>query len=418
MKHVVVIPDGFADDPLPIFNNQTPMQAAATPNLDALAPTAALGCSRNVPDALSPGSDVATLGLLGYDPLECYTGRAPLEVAAQGIDFGPNDWAFRCNLVCLENREIMQSFTAGHISTAEATAILAELQRDVAPLWGEIAPEIGGSIAFYPGVSYRNLLIWRPDADAAGEAPFDETTRTVPPHDYSDRSIADVWPQGRGGAAIRRLMDRCAEKMRDMETNRARVAAGKLPATDCWLWGQGKRPTLAPYAEKYGVGKGAMITAVDLLRGIARDIGWDVLDVPGATGYVDTNYAGKGEAAARALDEYDVVCVHIEAPDEMGHEGCAERKKFAMERIDAETLPPILAKLREFENWRLLISPDHPTPVATKTHSRGFVPWAIFGSDIRGDGFASYDEATAAASGRTFPRGWELAEKFLRGRFD
>lgn len=415
-KRVIVIPDGFADEPIPALNGKTPMQAAATPNLDRLAPTAALGRSFNVPDALSPGSDVATLALLGYDPLVAYTGRAPLEVAAQGIEFGPNDWAFRLNLVCLENRSIMKSFTAGHISSAEGAEILADLTENVAPRWREIAPEIGGSIEFYPGVSYRNLLIFRPDADATA-APFDETTETVAPHDYSDRSIVDVLPKGAGGAAIRRLMDACAERLAASETNRRRVANGKLPATDCWLWGQGKRPTLAPFSEKFGVGRGAMITAVDLLRGIARNVGWETLEVPGATGYVDTNFAGKGEYAANALDDFDVVCVHIEAPDESGHEGSVEKKIRSLERIDAETLPPILEKLRTFPNWRLLVSPDHPTPISTKTHSRGFVPWAVFGSDVPGDGFATFDETTGAAAKRFFPKGQELMPLFLNGRF-
>lgn len=418
-KRVVLIPDGFADDPIPALNGKTPMEAAATPTLDSLAPRAALGRSFNVPDGMTPGSDVATLSVLGYDPTESYTGRAPLEAAAQNLELGPNDWAFRCNLVCVEDG-VMRDFSAGHISTAEAAALLAEINADVAPRWAEIAPEIGGTVEFFPGVGYRNLMIFRPNSDASDAettkaAPFDASTQTAPPHDYADRSILDVLPQGKGGAALRRLMELCAERLAASETNKRRVERGELPATQCWLWGQGTRPRLVPFAEKFGFGPGAMITAVDLLRGIARNLGWDVLEVPGATGYVDTDYAAKGRAAADALDRFDVVCVHVEAPDEAGHEGSAEKKVAALEAIDRLTLPPILEKLRTFENWRLLISPDHPTPVAIKTHSRGAVPWAVVGSDVAGDGFATYDETTGAASTRVFERGADLAELFLKG---
>lgn len=412
-KRVIVIADGFADDKLDSLNGRTPMQAASTPTLDAWAPRAAQGRSFNVPDALSPGSDVATLALLGYDPLETYTGRAPLEAAAQGIELGPNDWAWRCNLVCLEN-EIMKSFTAGHITSADAKELLADIQREVAPLWKELAGELGGSVEFRPGVSYRNLAIFRPDSDAK-PFPFCAETKTVPPHDYSDRSIADVRPQGPGADAVNKLMAACAEYMKTAKTNVRRVAEGKLPATDCWLWGQGKRPTMAPFSVKYNWGKGAMITAVDLLRGIAVNLGWDVIDVPGATGYVDTNFAGKGEYAAKALDEYDIVVVHVEAPDESGHEGSVEKKIRSLEQIDQETLPPILDKLQSFPEWRLLFSPDHPTPVAIKTHSRGFVPWMIVGSDVKGDGFKTYDETTGEAASRFYPQGQGLMELFLRG---
>ncbi len=412
-KRAIIIPDGFADDPLDALNGRTPMQFASTPNLDALAPRGAQGRSHNAPEALTPGSDVATLALLGYDPLETYTGRAPLEAAAQGIELGANDWAFRCNLVCLEDGA-MKDFTSGHISTAEATELLSGVQREVAPEWKNIASELGGTVEFLPGVGYRNLAIFRPDSDAR-PFPFDSTTKTVPPHDYTGRSILDVLPQGAGSEAVCRLMELCAEYLKKSDVNARRIAEGKTPATDCWLWGQGKRPKLTPFTEEYRWGKGAMITAVDLLRGIARGLGWSIIDVPGATGYVDTNFAAKGEYAARALDEYDLVCVHVEAPDESGHEGSVEKKIYSLEQIDQKTLPPILDKLRTFDNWRLLISPDHPTPVAIKTHSRGWVPWAIFGSDVSGDGFASYDETTAALSSRFYPQGRQLMELFLRG---
>ena len=411
-KRVIVIPDGFADDEISSLGGRTPMGAASTPHLDALAPLGAQGRSFNVPDALSPGSDVATLSLLGYDPLEAYTGRAPLEAAAQGVELGPDDWAWRCNLVDIED-DVMKSFSAGHISSEDAREIIAELQREVAPRWREIAPELGGTIEFIASVSYRNLVVFR--AEPGKPFPFNRDTRTAPPHDYSDRSITSARPQGPGADAIRKLALECAKLLKTSETNRRRIAEGKLPATECWLWGQGSRPSIQPFAEKYRWGKGAMITAVDLLRGIARNLGWDSIEVPGATGYVDTNFAGKGEYAANALDEYDFVVVHVEAPDEAGHEGSAEKKLRSLEDIDAYLLPPLLEKLKTFENWRLLISPDHPTPVATKTHSRGSVPWIILGSDVKGDGITEYNEGTGARASRFYPRGCELMELFLRG---
>lgn len=413
-KRVIVIPDGFADNPIESLDNRTPMQAASTPTLDAWAPRGVQGRSHNVPLTLSPGSDVATLALLGYDPLESYTGRAPLEAAAQGVELGPNDWAWRCNLVCLEN-DVMKSFTAGHITSEDAAELLADLQANVAPKWRELAPEFGGTVEFRPGVSYRNLAIFRPDSDGK-PFPFSAETETFPPHDYIDRSIADVYPQGPGSDKVRELMAACADYLRTARTNLRRVAQGKLPATDCWLWGQGKRPTMESFSQKFNWGKGAMITAVDLLRGIANLLGWSVINVPGATGYVDTNFAGKGESAAKALDEYDIVVVHIEAPDESGHEGSVEKKIRSLEDIDQKTLPPILEKLQTFPDWRLLITPDHPTPISIKTHSRGAVPWMIIGSDVKGDGMPTYDETTGAASERFFLKGYELMEYFLRGK--
>ncbi|MDO5309513.1 MAG: cofactor-independent phosphoglycerate mutase [Planctomycetia bacterium] len=412
-KRVIVIPDGFADDQLKELGNRTPMQAARTATLDSWAPRAAQGRSFNVPESLAPGSDVATLSLLGYDPLLSYTGRAPLEVAAQGIELDDEDWAFRCNLVTIVDG-VMNDFTAGHVSTPEATQILRLIQETVAPRWREISAGLTGTVEFLPSVSYRNLAIFRPSA--SGEVfPFDQTTKSYPPHDYTDQEIAQALPTGSGADALRALMRACRDALQGFDVNRQRIAEGKKPVTDCWLWGQGKRPRLQRFAEKFHWGPGVMITAVDLLRGIARNLGWNVLNVPGATGYVDTNFVGKGQAAAEALDEYDIVVVHVEAPDESGHEGSVEKKIASLENIDALVLPPILDKLQTFDNWRLLISPDHPTPVALKTHTRGFVPWAIIGSDVQGDGFDSYDEGVGAKAKRICQHGYELMTLFLNG---
>ncbi|MBQ3453469.1 MAG: cofactor-independent phosphoglycerate mutase [Thermoguttaceae bacterium] len=411
MKYAVIIPDGFADEPIESLGGKTPMQAAHTPNLDALAPMSIIGHSHNVPKHLPPGSDVATLALLGYDPDDVYTGRAPLEAAALGIDLGENDWALRCNLVTLADG-LMKSFTAEHISTEEGTELLKSVQERIAPQWNQIAPDFPGTIEFFPGVSYRNIMVFRA-ADAKSAALFSKATKTFPPHDYTDQPFEQALPAGDGAAQLRELMKRVEALFADHPVNQKRAAAGKLPATNAWLWGQGKRPNIVPFAERFGGIRGGMISAVDLLRGIAKNLKWRQIDVPGITGYVDTDYAAKGQYAARALDDLDLVCVHVEATDESGHEGATEKKVKALEDIDALVIPPVLEKLRGFPEWRLLVTPDHPTPVRIKTHSHGEVPWLIAGSDIAGEGRTTYDEVSAADSPHYFERGWELMPKFL-----
>ncbi|MDO5579529.1 MAG: cofactor-independent phosphoglycerate mutase [Planctomycetia bacterium] len=421
-KYIIIIPDGFADDPLPQLGGKTPMQYAKTPHMDHLAERSFLGRSHNVPGEFVPGSDVATLSLLGYNPAEVYTGRAPLEACAQGIALGEDDWAFRCNLVSLQN-DIMKSFTADHISTEEATDLLQRVQKAIAPSWNDLVKEAAaadpsfreedyiGSIEFFPGVSYRNLMIFRPDRKGS---PFSMETKTFPPHDYTDQKISGVLPQGKGSAVLRLLMDRIARLFESDPVNKSRIANGKLAATHAWLWGQGQRPRIVPFADRFGGIKGSMITAVDLLRGIAKCLDWSIIHVPNITGYVDTDFAAKGKYAADALDQFDLVCVHIEATDEAGHEGSVEKKIKALEDIDSKTLPPLLEKLNDFSDWRLLITPDHPTPAAIKTHSHGEVPWMLASSEsrqLRKD--QKYDEISASSSKNYFEQGWELMEHFL-----
>ncbi len=416
-KYVIVIPDGFADLPIESLGDKTPMQFAKTPHFDQLAKKASLGRSHNVPKEYTPGSDVATLSLLGYNPADVYTGRAPLEAVAQGIELGPDDWAFRCNLVTLEN-EIMKSFTAGHVSTEEATRLLDSIQNELAVRWNEFAlqagePECRGSVRFYPGVSYRNLMIFRPEKK--GGSPFTRETATYPPHDYTDQNILNVRPAGPGAKTIRLIMNAAADLFKNHPVNKDRIAAGKLPATDIWLWGQGRKPALIPFADRFNGIRGAMITAVDLLRGIAGCLHWDIISVPNITGYVDTDFAAKGRYAAQALDQYDLVCVHIEATDEAGHEGSVEKKVKALEDIDEKTLPPILEKLKSFDDWRLWILPDHPTPIKIKTHSHGEIPWLVVSSEFqnRSDRDQTFDEVSAQNSPLYFEHGWEMMEKFL-----
>jgi 2,3-bisphosphoglycerate-independent phosphoglycerate mutase len=406
LKYVIVIPDGCADEPQAALGGKTPLEAARTPNMDAVAAAGVVGRANHVPPSLPAGSDVANLSLLGYDPLEYFTGRAPLEAAAQGIELGPNDCAIRCNLVTVED-QTMRDFTAGHISTAEATALLATAQQHVDSLAADAAD--GARYQFVPGVSYRNLLIYR---GAGSPPPFTRDTRATPPHDLTDQSVLDDYPRGPGSDVLNQLMCDSVGLFAEHPVNVARRAAGKLPATNVWLWGQGNTPAVPPFAKVYGK-QGAMITAVDLLRGLAALIGWRRIEVPGATGYLDTDYAAKGRYAIAALPDTDVVCVHVEATDEASHEGRADAKIQALEDIDAKIVGPILAALRGGGDYRLLITPDHPTPLRTKTHSHGFVPFAICGSGIAPDDQKTYDEIAAGRTNLAFPDGWRLMRYFL-----
>jgi 2,3-bisphosphoglycerate-independent phosphoglycerate mutase len=328
-----------------------------------------------------------------------FTGRAPLEAAAQGIQLGPNDCAIRCNLVTIE-QQTMRDFTADHISTEDATALLATAQQHLG----------AGQLEFVPGVSYRNLLIWRGGNSAP---PFTSDTRATPPHDLTDKSVLDDFPRGPGSDILNQLMADSVPLFADHPVNVARRKQGRPQATNIWLWGQGRMPALRPFSEAYGK-QGAMITAVDLLRGLAALIGWRRIEVPGATGYLDTDYAAKGQYAIDALAGTDIVCVHVEATDEASHEGNAEAKIQALEEIDRHIVGPLHDALVAQGEYRILITPDHPTPLRTKTHSHGFVPFAIAGSGVAADSAVTYDEVAAGNSSLAFAEGWKLMGHFLR----
>ncbi|QDU90696.1 cofactor-independent phosphoglycerate mutase [Pirellulimonas nuda] len=403
MKYVIVIPDGAADEPQQSLGGQTPLEAARTPHMDALAAAGVVARACHTPRELPAGSEIGNLCLLGYDPFEHFTGRAPMEAAAQGIELGPDDWAVRCNLVTIED-QVMVDFTADHIANAEGAELLADVQRAIAS-----DPKWRGALEFVPGVSYRNLLIWRGQKLAA---PFSAETRTQAPHDWTDLSIADAHPRGPGGDTLVELMDATVELFRNHPVNQRRLAEGHRAATNVWLWGQGGAPTLQPFAQKYGP-RGAMITAVDLLRGIAALVGWDRIEAPGATGYLDTDYASKGREAIAALDRYDIVCVHVEAPDEASHEGRVEEKVKAIEQIDRHVVGPLVEALGRHGDWRMMISPDHPTYLSTKKHTHGDVPVAMAGAGITPDRFQQYGDSNAAASDLAFEKGWEAMRWFI-----
>lgn len=396
MKYALIIPDGVADEPQESLDGKTPLQAANITRMDAIAAAGVVGQTDNVPASMPSGSDVGTMSLFGYDPLKFHTGRAPLEAAAQGIELGPHDWAIRCNLVTVENGT-MRSFTAEQYPSDGGAELIKLMQKD----------QCGSAEwKFHTGVSYRNLLVYR---SRNGEAPFDSDTTTTPPHDITDQPIESHLPCGAGSVDLLHLMNRSHELFASAEPNLQRIASGELPASQVWLWGQGSRPALTPFIERFGV-RGSVITAVDLLRGIGRLLGWSVIEVEGATGYLDTNYAGKGQAAIEAFenDQADFVVVHVEATDEASHEGDVSAKVSALENIDREIVGPIHEYLKSQGEYRILVCPDHPTFLRTKTHSHGYCPFAMCGSNVGTDTAATYDEIAAATTNRILDEGHEL----------
>lgn len=407
MKYVIIIPDGAADEPQESLGGKTPLEAAATPNMDAIAAAGVVARACHTPKELPAGSEIGNLSLLGYNPFEHFTGRAPMEAAAQGIELAPNDWAVRCNVVTVVNTDagqVMVDFTADHVSTEDSAALLESLQQQVAS-----DEKYRGALEFVPGVSYRNLLIWRGDKLPA---PFTAETRTQAPHDWTDLVIEDAFPRGPGSDVLDELMTASARVFADHPVNAARREADRRLASNVWLWGQGGAPSLEPFAEKFGP-QGAMITAVDLLRGIAALVGWDRIEVPGATGYLDTDYTAKGRYAIEALDKYDIVCVHVEAPDEASHEGRVDEKVKAIEAIDREIVGPLREALESRGDWRMMISPDHPTFLSTKKHTHGDVPVAIAGTGIAADASTAYGDTVAAESTLAFDEGWNAMRWFI-----
>jgi 2,3-bisphosphoglycerate-independent phosphoglycerate mutase len=407
MKFALVIPDGVADEPQAALQGLTPLQAAQVPHMDQIATQGVLGLTSNVPQSMTPGSDVGTMSLFGYDPLECHTGRAPLEAAAQGIALDSEDWAVRCNLVTMRD-EMMLSFTADQVSSAAAAELLQLVERD---LPAETPWEI------HAGVSYRNLAIYRA---RDGLSPFDGSTVTVPPHDLTDQRVQR--PTGAGAEQLNQLMRRSESIFAAHRDVQSGIADGRRPATGIWLWGQGQSPTLESFRDRFGL-QASVITAVDLLRGLGKLLGWTVVDVPGATGYLDTDYRAKARYAINALRDVDLVVVHVEATDEASHEGDVQAKLKAVECIDRDIVRPLHAHLKSQGPYRLLVCPDHPTYLRTKTHSHGFCPFAMCGSglghDARGPGppSVSYDEVAAAASSVRLLRGHELMGRFVTAQF-
>jgi 2,3-bisphosphoglycerate-independent phosphoglycerate mutase len=396
MKYCVLLADGASDHPCEELGGRTPLEAADIPSMDAIAKNGITGALHTIPEGMPPGSDVGNLSVFGYDPKTSYTGRSPLEAAAMGVALAPEDVAFRCNLVTLvveEETLVMEDYSAGHISSEEAKELIATLAR-----------EIGDKVfRFYPGVSYRHLLVWHKGLDGMV---------LTPPHDISDQPVAPYMPTGEGAVLLMELMSEARSLLRAHPVNKGREERGERAANSIWLWGQGRAPRLESFAERYGV-EGAVISAVDLVKGIGLLAGLEFVDVPGATGYFDTNYRGKADYALEALRDKDFVYVHVEAFDEAGHLGDANKKIQALEDFDRELVTPLLEGLEALGPFRVLLCPDHSTPVAVKTHVAEPVPYALWDSARPGDAVERYTEACRQEGSRHFPVGHTLMDYFL-----
>lgn len=394
MKYAIILPDGAADEPVKCLEGRTPLEVARKPNMDWISMTGRQGTVVTVPQPFLPASDVATLSLLGYDPHLDYDGRAPLEAAAQALPVGETDLIFRCNFVTIVDGA-MEDFTAGHISQGEAEALVSALNAGIDD----------DRCTFHTGVSYRNLVL-------ASDMPEAKPV-CRPPHDIPGAPIADHLPTGPGAEWTIDMMKRARAILADHEVNGVRCDLGENPATDIWLWGQGRPRPLADFGKRFGV-SAAAIAAVDLIRGIARTAGMTLIDVDGATGYLDTDYQAKGLAAVEALDDYDLVMVHIEAADEAGHLGDANAKVAAIEQIDRHVVGPVLEKLKQFGKWRILIAPDHPTPVERRIHTTTPPPFCLAGDAISSVLKRPFAESSAEHSDLLIDPGHELMEFFLR----
>jgi 2,3-bisphosphoglycerate-independent phosphoglycerate mutase len=394
MKYIILVGDGMGDYPMAELGGKTPLEAAKTPNLDELARRGELGLARTIPPEMEPGSDIANLAIMGYNPERYHTGRAPLEAAALGVALAPQEVAFRCNLVTLRHQDsglIMEDYSSGHITSEEARELMAAVQAALGR----------DGRRFYPGVSYRHLLVW-----VEGDAAW----RTYPPHDWTGQEVGHLMEDD--AHPLWDLVRASWPVLKDHDVNRRRRAAGQKPATSIWLWGQGRPPQMPTLGDRYGL-TGAVISAVDLIRGIGKYAGLRPILVPGATGFLDTNYAGKVAAALGALTEGDLVFVHVEAPDEAGHSGELQLKLKAIEDFDARVVGPMRAGLDKLGDYRLLVLCDHLTPLARRTHTAEPVPFILYDSRRPGDQPRPYSEAAAQATGLFLEQGADLLPRLL-----
>lgn len=399
MKYLVLIGDGMADFPLEELGGRTPVEAAATPAMDDIARSGITGLFNPIPDGLPPGSDIGNLSLFGYDPRETFSGRAPIEAARQGILLAENEVAFRCNLVTLGDG-VMKSFTSGHISSEEAAQLIAALNENLSDL----------PVKFHSGVSYRHLaIVSAPNGSVESLA----TVTCTPPHDISEKPYEPHLPQGDASDLVRELMQRSRAVLKGHPVNEARLANGKPAATSIWLWGQGRTPRMNSYKERFGL-TGAVISAVDLVKGIGVCAGLEIIDVPGATGYLDTNYEGKVQAGLEALERLDFAYIHLEAPDETAHEGKTDLKIQAIEDFDRRVVAPCLEFARKRGDVRVLVAPDHVTAISTRTHAGGPVPFAMCGPGIEPCGATAYSEKDAAATGIHITEGHQLLPRMMQ----
>ncbi len=403
MKYVIIVGDGMADYPVQSLGGKTPLMVARTPHMDFMAGQGEIGLVRTVPDGFNPGSEIANLSIFGYDPIRYYTGRGPLEAASLGVQLSDNDIAFRCNLVTLKfqgDQIVMEDFSAGHINNEEAREIIRDLNKKIGTK----------EIQFFPGVSYRHLMVLK-----NGAAKFLNLGKLVliPPHDIIGKEITAFLPQVKD--PILALMTQSQGLLKYHPVNVAREGKGLLPANSIWLWGQGRSPRMITLKERFGM-DGFVISAVHLIKGIGILAGLEVLEVPGITGYFDTNYDGKAQYALKGLREKDFVYVHVEAPDEAGHMGDLQLKIDAIEAFDQKVVGAILKGIKDFDRYKILILPDHPTPLSVRTHTADPVPYLIYSNEVEdetGHG-KTFDEVSAGLSGISFEKGFELIERFLK----
>jgi len=405
MKYALLVGDGMADYPLQELDGRTPLEVARTPRMDDVARRGQLGLVRTIPEGLAPGSDIGNLALLGYDPCRYFTGRAPLEAANLGIDIGEGEVAFRCNLVTI-NDGMMEDFSAGHVSTEEASELVDALNERFA-----------GSVKFYLGTSYRHVAIFGSESGDAGEVAHLAEVECTPPHDITGTPTGPHLPKGTGSSLLVEIMTQAADVVSAHSVTEARRAAGKKPVTGIWLWGQGRAPDMPTLVDRFGI-SGAVISAVDLVKGIGKCAGLEVVVVPGATGYFDTNYLGKGQYALDVLDRHDFVYVHVEPPDEAAHEGLIDRKIQCIETFDELVVGTVLDGMSRFDEYRVLVTSDHATSLEKKTHVSDPVPFAFAGCGVDPNGGSAFDEPNATSVGLTIEQGYKLMNAFLRGRVD
>jgi 2,3-bisphosphoglycerate-independent phosphoglycerate mutase len=391
MKYFLLVPDGAADQPVAELDGKTPLEVARTPNLDLLAETGLVGSVQVTPTDMYPGSDAANMALLGYDPVKYYTGRGPIEAAAMSIPLDAKDVAFRCSLISTDGATLLD-YSAGHITTEEARPII------------ELANQKLGTRALrlFPGVSYRHILRW---TDGPTEV------KTAPPHESMGKRLTDIYPQGDKDTKIRAFIEDSLNLLNDLPFNRQRREEGKMPANMLWPWSPGRTPSLPGFAARRGM-TGAVISAVDVVRGLGKLTGLEIINVPGATGYFDTNYAGKAWYALDALDRHDFVWIHVESPDEAGHAGNIDEKIRAIENIDRHVVGTLITEMRKRDDYRLLCAPDHMTPVKTRGHAVGPVPFLLYDSrkSLRSGGSLPYDERALAEARTRLPEGYRLID--------
>ena len=401
MKYVVVLYDGMADYPVPALGGKTPMMVAKKPNLDSLAQRGEVGLIRTVAPGLKPGSDVANMSVMGFDPMKYYTGRSPLEAASIGIDMKPTDVSLRCNLVTLSEddkpyeEKTIEDYCADDISTEEAQELIDAVQKELG----------SDTFHFYTGVSYRHCLIWRGGTTDLGAM--------TPPHDITGKVITEYLSKSENAKPLIEMMKKSYDILKDHPVNQKRKAAGRRPANSIWLWGEGTRPAMGKFEEIYGI-KGGVVSAVDRIKGIGRCAGMEVADVPGATGYIDTNFEGKANAALDLLTRNDLVYIHFEAPDECGHRNEPENKVKAIELIDQKVLPILFNGLAQYDDYKIMCLPDHPTPIVTRTHASDPVPFVIYRKSREIEGVVTINEETAKVTGIYIDFGPGIMEHFLK----